>query len=43
MYDYKNNKRDSKIMKSIVLEIPDLTSIDKINQFNNLLNKTKFI
>ena len=37
------SKEIEKIVKSIALEIPDLTTIDKITKFKNLINKTNFI
>ena len=39
----KPNKEIEKIVKSLGLEMPDLTTIDKINKFKNLLSKTHFI
>ena len=39
----KPSKEIEKIVKSIALEIPDLTTIDKITKFKNLINKTNFI
>lgn len=39
----KPKKEIEKILKSISLDIPDLTTIDKINQFKNLVNKTNFM
>ena len=39
----KPAKEIEKILNSLGLSIPDLTSTDKINQFKNSLNKTPFI
>ena len=39
----KPSKEIEKIVKSIDLEIPDLTTIDKITNFKNLINKSNFI
>ena len=39
----KPDKEIEKIVKSLGLEMPDLTTIDKINKFKNLLSKTHFI
>lgn len=39
----KPEKEIERIMKSISLEMPDLTTIDKINKFKNILNKVDFI
>lgn len=39
----KPDKEIEKIVKSLRLEMPDLTTIDKINKFKNLLSKTHFI
>lgn len=39
----KPSKEIEKIIKSIGLEIQDLTTIDKVNQFKNELNKVHFI
>ena len=39
----KPSKEIEKILKSIALEIPNLTTIDKINSFKNMINKSNFI
>ena len=39
----KPDKEIEKIVKSLGLEMPDLTTIDKINKFKSLLSKTHFI
>lgn len=39
----KPQKEIEKIVKSIELEMPDLTTIDKIDKFKNILNKNVFM